>query len=105
MAQRKELVKQLKEELETASFDQKSDIGLDIDVIEDYVKHEIQDLVMKMKEIKDRIISFKNVEREFDNDPFTAAGDLEELVRNDQLAKNDVKFQQSLRKVLAHFGS
>lgn len=103
MASKKELVKLLKEELAATSIDQKGDIGLDLDVLEEFVDYEIQQLVEQMKTMKEKVIELTKIKREFDNDPFVAAGDLEELTRNDQLAKNDTKFQTSLRKILAYF--
>lgn len=87
MAHKKELVKLLKEELEASSFDEKEDIGLDVDALEEFVDQEIQSLVDQMKALKEKVIAYRSVQREFDNDPWVAAGELEELTRNDQFAK------------------
>lgn len=100
MTMRKKLLEELVAEIEAAQEAQASDIGKDIDFLEEYVDGELRLMLDEMKRLKERIIAFNNVKKEFDQDPFTAAGDLEELTRTE---KND-KLKITLQKVFKHLG-
>lgn len=100
MTMRKKLLEELVAEIEAAQKAQTSDIGKDIDFLEEYVDGELRLMLDEMKRLKERIIAFNNVKKEFDQDPFTAAGDLEELTRGE---KNE-KLKLALQKVFKHLG-
>lgn len=100
MTMRKKLLEELNAEIEAAQQAKTVDIGKEIDFLEDYVEGELQLMLEEMKRLKERILAFNNVKKEFDQDPFTAAGDLEELTRSE---KNE-KLKLSLQKVFKHLG-
>ena len=103
MLSKKQLIKQLLSEMESIqanSEEGEKNVEESIQHLESFVDYELQIMLEQMQALKERIIAFNNVKKEFDNDPFTAAGDLEELTRHE---KND-KLKAALQHVFKSLG-